>query len=186
MGHGRRQIDPEKAQLIRAFPIPRNCTEVRSFYGLVNFCRDFIPGFSTIATPLTVLSKIRLVYRTSLRYINTQPNLSRRMARWMETLQQYNLTIEYKRGDKNTIADFLSRNLAAELNLREVGLSSDISEFSRRPDHMPDFLSLGPYSVPVDQRNLLEGQSRHFEYDEEVGVLHWTEGDIRYYKVYTI
>jgi transposase InsO family protein len=283
VGHGRRKIDPEKAQLIRSFPVPRNCREVRSFYGLVNFCRDFLPGLSTVAAPLTDLTKkyatfewmsvhqrafdavrnlvadaieltipnpekpyilqtdasdvglgatllqpneqgslvpvgvtsrklinaerdypthekemLAIVWglrefrhyieglpvtvqtdHCSLRFVNTQPHLSRRMARWVETLQQYDLTIQYKRGDTNTLADLLSRDIAAELNLREVGLANDNSDFSSWPDHMADFLTLGPASFPDSLRDLLEGQAQHFEFDEEVGLLYRVEDGSR-------
>jgi hypothetical protein len=57
VGHGQRRIDPGKADLIRQYPIPKNCTDVRSFYGLLNYCRDFLPGLSTISGPLTDLTK---------------------------------------------------------------------------------------------------------------------------------
>ena len=45
----------------------------------------------------------------SLRYISTQPNLSKRQARWVEKLQQFDVDIEYKSGSSNTVADALSR-----------------------------------------------------------------------------
>jgi hypothetical protein len=40
-------LDPEKAMTVRKFPKPTKPAEVRSFYGLVNFCRDFLPGICT-------------------------------------------------------------------------------------------------------------------------------------------
>jgi hypothetical protein len=101
------------------------------------------------------------------------------MARWIERLQEYDLTIGYKSGATNTLADLISRNIAAELNLREVGLSGNDSEFSRWPDFVPDFISLGADSVPPACRNLLEGQAQHFEYDEMVGLLYRVAGDMR-------
>ncbi|KAI3635414.1 hypothetical protein MIR68_006551, partial [Amoeboaphelidium protococcarum] len=47
----------------------------------------------------------------ALRYVFTQPDLSRRMARWMETLANFDFTIMYKSGETNHIADWLSRPL---------------------------------------------------------------------------
>ena len=35
--------------------MPRNVTEVRSFVGLVGYCRRFVKGFSIIASPVTKL-----------------------------------------------------------------------------------------------------------------------------------
>ena len=45
----------------------------------------------------------------SLRYLSTQPNLSRRQCRWMEWLQEFDFDIEYVKGKENVVADALSR-----------------------------------------------------------------------------
>jgi hypothetical protein len=45
----------------------------------------------------------------SIRYLDTQPSLSKRQARWMETLAEFDYTIEYKPGNTNSVADALSR-----------------------------------------------------------------------------
>jgi hypothetical protein len=45
----------------------------------------------------------------SLRYLSTQPNLSRRQVRWTEFLAQFDFEVEYKEGKANVVADALSR-----------------------------------------------------------------------------
>ena len=45
----------------------------------------------------------------TLEHLNTQRDLSRRQARWLEFLSQYDATIHYIPGDKNNAADALSR-----------------------------------------------------------------------------
>jgi transposase InsO family protein len=45
----------------------------------------------------------------SLRFLDTQPTLSRRQARWMELLQEYEFKIVYRPGKDNPVADALSR-----------------------------------------------------------------------------
>lgn len=45
----------------------------------------------------------------SLTHLLTQRNLSRRQARWLETLSQFDLDFKYLRGEDNTVADALSR-----------------------------------------------------------------------------
>ena len=53
----------------------------------------------------------------TLEHLNTQRDLSRRQARWLEFLSQYDVTIHYIPGDKNNAADALSR-------LPDTGLSA--------------------------------------------------------------
>jgi hypothetical protein len=57
-----------------------------------------------IGVPFTVLTDHR-----TLECFQTQRHMSRRQARWMEFLQQYDFTIVYLRGEDNTAADALSR-----------------------------------------------------------------------------
>jgi len=45
----------------------------------------------------------------SLKYIKTQPSLSPRQARWLETLEEFDLEWEYTKGVENAVADALSR-----------------------------------------------------------------------------
>jgi hypothetical protein len=45
----------------------------------------------------------------SLTWLNMQPHLSRRQARWIELLQEYDIEIEYIPGKWNSVADILSR-----------------------------------------------------------------------------
>ena len=45
----------------------------------------------------------------SLQWISTQPNLSARQCRWVEQLQDYSFKIHHLAGDKNVVADALSR-----------------------------------------------------------------------------
>ena len=48
----------------------------------------------------------------SLRYLQTQEKLTRRQARWIITLQEFDMAIIYIEGEKNNIADLLSRSAA--------------------------------------------------------------------------
>ena len=43
------QIDPEKVDVVKRFPIPENQTDVKSFLGLTSFYRRYVSNFTTIA-----------------------------------------------------------------------------------------------------------------------------------------
>lgn len=50
------QPDPLKIEAIRSWPLPlRSRRDIQSFYGLASYYRRFIPGFASIAAPLTDL-----------------------------------------------------------------------------------------------------------------------------------
>src|SRR4051812_27615104 len=52
----------------------------------------------------------------SLKYLQTQPNLSHCQAQWVETLQEFDFGIDYILGKTNTVADALSRHPDLQMN----------------------------------------------------------------------
>lgn len=59
--------NPDKIQVIKNFPTPKNQKDIKSFLGLVGYYRRFIKDFSTITKPLTKLLKKETQF-------NWQPN----------------------------------------------------------------------------------------------------------------
>jgi hypothetical protein len=49
--------DPSKVATVQDFPIPTTVRDIQSFIGLCSYYRRFIPKFTTIARPLTNLTK---------------------------------------------------------------------------------------------------------------------------------
>ncbi|WVZ51497.1 hypothetical protein U9M48_002641 [Paspalum notatum var. saurae] len=48
-------VDPDKVQAVMEWQQPINVSEIRSFIGLVGYCRRFIEGFAKIARPMSTL-----------------------------------------------------------------------------------------------------------------------------------
>ena len=218
-----KEMEPEKVQVIREWPVPKSVTELRSFLGLCGYYRTFVNGFSAIVAPLSELLKHERKYEWkepqqtaferikqaimsgpvlalpdptqpyeltvttdasgfavgatleqrgrpiaflskkmndaekrypvheqellamvlalrewrhyllgtrftahtdhgSLRYLQTQPQLSNRQARWVEKLSEFDFTVVYKQGKDNIVADALSRR--PDHNLRMNGMST--------------------------------------------------------------
>ena len=57
VGEGEISPNPEKLFNIQQAPIPQTKKQVRTFLGLVGFYSKFIPNYSTVAAPLTDLTK---------------------------------------------------------------------------------------------------------------------------------
>lgn len=55
VGRNRIRPNPEKVEVIRTYPVPRNFNEVHSFVALVSYYRMFVKGFASIASPLSDL-----------------------------------------------------------------------------------------------------------------------------------
>lgn len=64
-GGNRLRPQPEKLKVIKEAPRPQTKKQVRSFLGLVGFYRNFVPNFSSIAVPLTDLTKKGLPNKVS-------------------------------------------------------------------------------------------------------------------------
>jgi hypothetical protein len=57
------KIDPSKIDVIVKWPEPKSVTEVRSFLGVVQYWRRFIPNFSFIAAHLHALTSVKNTFQ---------------------------------------------------------------------------------------------------------------------------
>jgi hypothetical protein len=51
------RMDPRTTAAVRDWPVPTSFGELRQFLGLINYFRKFIPRYSSVAAPLTDLTK---------------------------------------------------------------------------------------------------------------------------------
>ena len=58
-------VDPKKIETILKWERPTNVTEIHSFLGLAGYYRRFIEGFSTIASPVTRLTRKEVKFEWS-------------------------------------------------------------------------------------------------------------------------
>lgn len=83
----------------------------------------------------------------SLRYIDTQPTLTQRQARWMEFLQEFDFTVQYRPGRDNTVADALSRKPQANKDDHVHAHVHGVSTITPSTD----FLETVKRTLPKDQ-----------------------------------
>ena len=78
----------------------------------------------------------------ALVHLQTQPELSARQARWVETLQEYDFRIEYLPGQFNTVADLLSRNPAFTPRCPRC---TAVLQLEESAVHRADYATVGGY-----------------------------------------
>ncbi len=54
---GQVRMDPKKVQAVLDWPVPTSVKEVQRFIGFANFYRKFVRNFSSVAAPLTALTR---------------------------------------------------------------------------------------------------------------------------------
>ena len=55
----------DKLEAVREAPVPRNVSELRSFLGLLNYYRNFLPSLATVLHPLNELLQIKRKWKWS-------------------------------------------------------------------------------------------------------------------------
>ena len=65
VGVGCVSVDTQKTERIKSWPIPQTVKDVRSFLGLCNFYRRFVPKYSEKAAPLTALTRSNIPWNWS-------------------------------------------------------------------------------------------------------------------------
>jgi len=72
-------VDLKKVEVVLKWERLTNVTEIRSFLGLMGYCRRFIEGFSIIASPLTKLTRKEVKFIWSKEYEESFQELKKRL-----------------------------------------------------------------------------------------------------------
>jgi len=73
-------VDSQKVEVVLRWERPTTVTEIYSFLGLAGYYRRFIEGFSTIATPLTRLTRKNIRWEWSKECDESFQELKSRLA----------------------------------------------------------------------------------------------------------
>lgn len=86
-----------------------------------------------------------------LRYLHSQPSLSKRQARWLDTLAEHDFEVRYIPGPSNRVADALSRQLHAISSIVNTDLSTRIiTAYAQDPTVTTMIKALQSDSPPAD------------------------------------
>ncbi|KAI5341879.1 hypothetical protein L3X38_009754 [Prunus dulcis] len=120
-------VDPQKVEAVVNWSRPTSVIEVQSFLGLAGYYRRFVEGFSTLAVPLTRLTRKRVKFEWSdeceesfnelkTKLTTALKELNLRQRRWLELIKDYNYTIEHHLRRANVVADALSRKSSGSVD----------------------------------------------------------------------
>ncbi|XP_071914036.1 uncharacterized protein [Coffea arabica] len=103
-------VDESMIEAIKQWPTPTSVHEVRSFHGLAGFYQRFVKDFSTIATPLTAVTKKNDKFHWGEAQGQTFLTLKDKLTHApILALPNFNKTFEIESDDFGVVADALSR-----------------------------------------------------------------------------
>ncbi|XP_073136996.1 uncharacterized protein [Henckelia pumila] len=144
-------VDPSKVEAVQSWGIPKNATEIRSFLGLAGYYRKFIKGFSSIAVPLTSLTKknAKYVWRPQCQRSFDQLNEALTSAPVLEMPVDHQEFIVYTDASKMGLGVVLMQSGKVEIQRFELKIYSS--------GHAPSLSAL--IVQPTLQDRIKEGQS---------------------------
>ncbi|KAF9761154.1 Retrovirus-related Pol polyprotein from transposon opus [Nosema granulosis] len=134
ISQGKIKVDPERTQRIRNYSPPTTIKELRSFLGVANYCRGFVPGFAELTGPLYDLLKGEK--KTSARAITLDERQMKAFKEMKERLCQATTRFQ-----PNFDQDFILVTDASDVGIGAILLQKDsngrerlISAFSKKLD----------------------------------------------------
>lgn len=115
-----------KVEAIEAFKIPKRKKDIRSFLGLASYYRKYVPGFSTVAAPLSDLTR------------TTEPD----RVRWSEASQMAFLRLKAALTSEPVLhgPDY-NRPFVLQTDASDVGIGAVLSQLWDGDDHPVAYFS---------------------------------------------
>ena len=155
---GRGLVKPQEAKLdaIQKWPKPLTKKQVRSFLGLANYYRRFIPDFAGIAAPLTELTTKK----------------HSRMVKWSPEAEEAFGNLKRALCSKPVLmAPNFSKEFVVQADASEVGLGAVLSQIHEGEEHPVLYLS----------RKLLPRERNYATVEKEGLAIKWALETLRYY-----
>ena len=156
VGNGKIRPQAEKTRAIRDWPRPRTKRDVRAFLGITGYYRRFIPGYATIANPLTNLIKKNL------------PN----QVEWKdETEEAFQLLKDGLCSDPVLQAPDFSQEFIVQVDASDTGLGAVLAQGEGEAEKPILFIS----------RKLSDREQRYATVEKEALAIKWALDYLRYY-----
>jgi hypothetical protein len=134
ISQGYRKPDPQKIETIQKYPFPTNLKELRSFLGLVNYCREYVRLYSELTGPFFNLLKGET--KTSVKRLEWSESLHEKFVELKQALSG-----EIKNKQPDFTKEFILTPDASSLGIGAVLAQADengreevVSLFSKRFD----------------------------------------------------
>uniref|UniRef100_A0A8C7F2V4 Gypsy retrotransposon integrase-like protein 1 n=1 Tax=Oncorhynchus kisutch TaxID=8019 RepID=A0A8C7F2V4_ONCKI len=156
VGNGKIRPQAEKTRAIRDWPRPRTKRDVRAFLGITGYYRRFIPGYATIANPLTNLIRKNL------------PN----QVEWKdETEEAFQLLKDGLCSDPVLQAPDFSQEFIVQVDASDTGLGAVLAQGKGEAEKPILFIS----------RKLSDREQRYATVEKEALAIMWALDYLRYY-----
>ena len=157
---GRGLVKPQEAKLraIQDWPRPVTKRQVKSFIGLANYYRRFVPNFSDLVAPLTDLTAKKLP----------------RMMKWSREAEEAFMGIKKAlcAHPVLTVPD-LNKEFVVQTDASEVGLGAVLSQVQKGEEH----------PILYSSRKLFLHERRYSTLEKECLAVKWALETLRYYLI---
>ena len=121
-------------------------THERELLALVKCCEKFRPML--LGRSFTAMTDHR-----ALIHLQNQAHLSRRQVRWVQDLQEFDISIEYVPGERNQLADLLSRSpefapLCTNCKVKRIDIDSTDQVPCSLHESLRSFFQANPNAIP--------------------------------------